>query len=147
MTDLEHLIENTLICFEKRYDIPEILKHIEEDPNLERAGITVDQCYEICQYVYCTYARCLKEETELRVESKLWKRIEEYDPVWMDWVLVQFKERKSGFMPIPMVAERSRNGKWHGQCDDTPTEEWYLNECCEAVAFMEIPLYEEGEKK
>ena len=146
MTSLEHLIENTLICFEKDYDIPYISKCIEEDPNLEYAGITAYQCYEICQYVHCTYARCLKEEIESKNEQKLWKRIEEYNPVWMDWVLVQFKERKSGFMPIPMVAERRSNGKWFGQCDDTPTEE-YLNEFCEAVAFMEIPLYKEGEKQ
>lgn len=74
-----------------------------------------------------------------------WRPIKEYDHKTMDWVLVQFKERKSGFMPIPMVAERCRNGKWHGQCDDTPAGEWYLNECCEAVAFMQIPPYEEGE--
>ena len=51
MTCLEHLIENTLCSFEKGMNSDDICKQIQNDINLGYAGITVDQCYEICQYV------------------------------------------------------------------------------------------------
>ena len=55
MTCLEHLIENTLCNFEKGKSIEEIEKGIETDINLKNAGITKEQCWEICQYVYCVF--------------------------------------------------------------------------------------------
>ena len=55
MTCLEHLIENTLCSFEKGKSSEDIHKQIKEDINLEYAGITADQCWEICQYVWFTY--------------------------------------------------------------------------------------------
>lgn len=53
MTCLEHLIENCLVKFEK--NVGEIRESIENDPNLQYAGITADQCFEICQYIYYSY--------------------------------------------------------------------------------------------
>lgn len=75
MTCLEHLIENCLVKFEDKetrfldtesmynaqkyyrikQDIDEIRESIKNDPNLQYAGITADQCYEICQYIYYSY--------------------------------------------------------------------------------------------
>ena len=55
MTCLEHLIENTLANFEQNKSPEEIREAIFKDINLPLAGITVRQCYEICQYVWCTY--------------------------------------------------------------------------------------------
>lgn len=52
MTNLEHLIENTLINFQNKKSIEEIKELIERDINLEDSGITKEQCYEICQYVW-----------------------------------------------------------------------------------------------
>ena len=62
MTCLEHLIENTLCEFEKKKKPDEILLAIERDPNLEYTKISAEDCYEICQYVYCTYLRCAIED-------------------------------------------------------------------------------------
>ena len=33
----------------------EILKTIDNDINLEESGITAEQCWEICQYVWCRF--------------------------------------------------------------------------------------------
>ena len=52
MTCLEHLIENTLINCEKNKSYEEIKKAIETDINLPESGITSEQCWEICQYVW-----------------------------------------------------------------------------------------------
>lgn len=92
------------------------------------------------------YATLPKEDfdalfNELRKREDPWRPIGEYDRKTMDWVLVQFKDIRDGFMLIPMVAERHRDGKWYGQCDFP--ESWYLNKYFVAVAFMEIPPYEE----
>lgn len=55
MTNLEHLIENTLYNFELNKTTEEILKTIDNDINLEESGITAEQCWEICQYVWCRF--------------------------------------------------------------------------------------------
>lgn len=55
MTCLEHLIENTLCAFEKNQSIKEIKNKIEKDINLKYSGITKEQCWEICQYVWCCF--------------------------------------------------------------------------------------------
>lgn len=52
MTCLEHLIENTLDNFSKRMPIQEICDRIREDVNLPDSGLTVEQCYEICQFIF-----------------------------------------------------------------------------------------------
>lgn len=67
MTNLEHLIENTLINM--KYDRfqnmthKDIIQHIKSDINYPGAFITAEQCYEICQYVHYTY--CAEMHFEL----------------------------------------------------------------------------------
>lgn len=55
MTNLEHLIENTLYNFESNKTTEEILKAIDNDINLKESGITAEQCWEICQYIWCCF--------------------------------------------------------------------------------------------
>ena len=51
----------------------------------------------------------------------------------LDWALVQFKETRTGYMPLPKIAEYKKRDKvWA-----TYTEvDRYLCEMCEPVAFM-----------
>ena len=55
MTNLEHLIENCLCDFEEGKSTEQIFEDIRKDINLKEAGITPEQCYEICQYVYYSW--------------------------------------------------------------------------------------------
>lgn len=55
MTNLEHIIENTLDAFSEGYTAEQIMGFIKTDMNLPEQPLTVDQIYEICQYVWCTY--------------------------------------------------------------------------------------------
>ena len=64
MSDLEHLIENTLCNFRQNKSINEIMEGIKKDINLENAGITPEQCWEICQYVWCDFIANNYETTE-----------------------------------------------------------------------------------
>lgn len=52
MTCLEHLIENTLEDFGNKKPVQEICDNIRRDVNLSGSGLTVDQCYEICQFIF-----------------------------------------------------------------------------------------------
>jgi len=55
MTCLEHLIENCLVRMEDGKDYDEIMRDIRKDINLQYSGISPEQCWEICQYVYCAF--------------------------------------------------------------------------------------------
>lgn len=55
MSCLEHLIENCLCDIEEGLSYEQIMKNIKKDINLKYAGITADQCWEICQYVYYSF--------------------------------------------------------------------------------------------
>lgn len=55
MTCLEHLIENCLFDFKNGKSAHQIREGIRKDINLKYAGITADQCFEICQYIYYTW--------------------------------------------------------------------------------------------
>ena len=57
-----------------------------------------------------------------------------------DWVLVQFKEKNTDFYPIPKVCEYRLSKGWCIQAEDEQLEH-YLNNNCEAVAFIDIPKY------
>lgn len=52
MSNLEHLIENCLVNIDNNKSYETIMAHLSVDPNLEGSGITADQCWEICSYVY-----------------------------------------------------------------------------------------------
>lgn len=59
MSNLEHLIENTLICIENKLPYERILDFIKNDPNFEGTPLSVDEVLEVCQYVYYTWDRSL----------------------------------------------------------------------------------------
>ena len=62
MSNLEHLIENTLVLMEHNKDLEykKFIQHIQSDVNYDGAGITAEQCYEICQYVLYEYCEEIK---------------------------------------------------------------------------------------
>lgn len=61
MSNLEHLIENTLIVMEDDKLCPEdIRKHIQNDINLPLTGLSVDDVWEICKYVKYTWCADVK---------------------------------------------------------------------------------------
>ena len=72
MTCLEHLIENTLIAFEKDKSSEDIHKQIKDDINLEYSGITADQCWEICQYVWYTFIDMRDEKVQTETAQKVY---------------------------------------------------------------------------
>ena len=55
MTCLEHLIENCLCDFKNGRSARQIREGIRKDINLKYAGLTADQGFEICQYVYYSW--------------------------------------------------------------------------------------------
>ena len=59
MSNLEHLIEHTLICIENKLPYERILDFIKNDPNFEGTPLSVDEVWEVCQYVYYTWDRSL----------------------------------------------------------------------------------------
>lgn len=68
MTNLEHIIENTLDAFSEGYNAEQIMGFIKTDMNLPEQPLTVEQIYEICQYVWCTYldnGNNLKKEEQM----------------------------------------------------------------------------------
>lgn len=51
----------------------------------------------------------------------------------LDWAIVQFKETKTGFLPLPVIAEyHQRDRVWSTDTD----KDRYLYELCEPIAFM-----------
>lgn len=62
----------------------------------------------------------------------------------MDWALIQFKETKTNFMPLPKIAEYNQKDRvWMTHTE----EDRYLCEMCEAVAFMLWKPYDKKERK
>lgn len=56
MSDLEHLIENTLVAMEDDKLSPkDIRERIKNDINLPRTSLSIDDVWEICQYVKYTW--------------------------------------------------------------------------------------------
>ena len=63
---------------------------------------------------------------------------ENYDE--LDYALVQFKETKTNFYPLPVIAEYMQKNKiWTTHSD----KDRYLCEMCEPIAFMLWKPYEE----
>ena len=62
----------------------------------------------------------------------------------LDWAIVQFKETKTGFLPLPYRAEYHQRDKiWFTDTD----ADRYLCELCEPIAFMLWQPIEEVFKK
>jgi len=65
MTNLQHFIENVIVnVYEKGLNEEEAKQWVERYPDLERIGITPEQCFEICDYVYHYYVHDIKYEWE-----------------------------------------------------------------------------------
>ena len=57
MSNLEHLVENGLVILENGYSSEEWFNRMSADINWEYVeNITVDDLWEICQYVFYTWA-------------------------------------------------------------------------------------------
>lgn len=81
----------------------------------------------------------------MKLTYNKWYPIQEYfnNIEDMDWALVQFKETKTGFMPLPIIAEYKKKAKvWMTATD----KDRYLCEMCEPVAFMLWEPYELHQK-
>lgn len=62
MSNLEHLLENGLVRLEKHISYEEWVKETEKDPNwTPYIGITINELWEICQYLTYTYLLCKAE--------------------------------------------------------------------------------------
>lgn len=56
MSNLEHLIENTLVAMEDDTLCPkDIRERIRNDINLSSTSLSVDEVWEICQYIKYTW--------------------------------------------------------------------------------------------
>lgn len=83
--------------------------------------------------------KLLKEWLGLEdLEYNKWYPIEKYYNNNCDWALVQFKEKSTGFIGLPEIAEYIKPlNKWvlSGGDEQKPLE-YYLNNDCEAISFM-----------
>ena len=75
------------------------------------------------------------------VIASQWKPIVLYKPEDYDWVLVIFKgKRMKDYLPLPYIAEKRIDGRWHIQGNE-PRLENYLNDDCEPVMFRIIDAF------
>lgn len=61
MSCLEHIIENTLCRFKEGKNYDEIIAAINADINKPYVRLTVDEIYEVCQYVHCCWCDSTKD--------------------------------------------------------------------------------------
>jgi len=88
MSDLEHLIENTLVDMENdKLCFNDIRKRVQNDINLRCTSLSADEVLEICQYVKYVWCRDLenrlnaqyKEARKLLIPTKYKTEHEEWD--------------------------------------------------------------------
>lgn len=82
MTNFEHIIENTLDAFSEGYTPEQIESFIKSDVNFPEQPLTVEQIFEICQYVWCTYldyGNMLKKESTTNAEKLAKEMLENLD--------------------------------------------------------------------
>ena len=69
MSNLEHLVENGLYCLEERKNYEDWYQRMLDDCNWSpHVGLTIDDLWEICQYVIYRYCWSLKEERDELIE-------------------------------------------------------------------------------
>ena len=79
MSNLEHLIENTLcVMANNELSGEEIRERILNDSNFEYVNMSVDEIYEICQYMIYTYCWSCKYNPSAIVHCKDCKHREEH---------------------------------------------------------------------
>lgn len=77
MSDLEHLIENTLVRMKnKELSAYQIKQEIINDPNFAGTNLSAADVWDICQYIMYTWcAHCHeKEENDMAISNKDYKR-------------------------------------------------------------------------
>ena len=63
MSNLEHLIENTLVAIDYGLDANEIKRRIKNDVNFKGTNISVNDIWELCQYFKYTWCmHCSKNK-------------------------------------------------------------------------------------
>ena len=56
MSNLEHLVENGLVALDKGMPYEEWMKKMKDDCNWRgNENITINNLWEICQYVFCVW--------------------------------------------------------------------------------------------
>ena len=69
MSNLEHLIENTMQAIDEGLEVDEIKCRIKDDVNFKNVNISVDDIWEICQYFRYTYLGAEVRETEYTIDD------------------------------------------------------------------------------
>lgn len=88
MGSLEHLIENTLVAMEDDTLCgKDIREQIRNDINLPNTSLSVDDVWEICQYVKYTWCRDLENKLNAQLEETQHQRT-----VWANAYATLLKE-------------------------------------------------------
>lgn len=115
------------------------------DKTYKKEPLTIEESISRLETLFKSYQKDSEFNYQLNVSDspfnqlkKLvsWQPIENYQKGKYDWVLVQFEEKDTKHRLIPRMAW-FRQGKWTILSDDA-NEVKYLNECCRAIAFVDI---------
>lgn len=69
MSNLEHLIENTLMAIEDGRPYDDVILGIKMDINFPACNLTEQEVWEICQYVKYTWCRDLENKLNAQLEE------------------------------------------------------------------------------
>ena len=69
MSNLEHLIENTLMAIEDGRPYNDVVLGIKMDINFPACNLTEQEVWEICQYVKYTWCRDLENKLNAQLEE------------------------------------------------------------------------------
>lgn len=70
MTNLEHLVENGLVALENGRNYNEWLEQMKEDINWDCCErLTIDDLWEICQYVFYVWTADRKTESDSEIPN------------------------------------------------------------------------------
>lgn len=122
MSDLENLIENTLVTMENdKLCFNDVRKRVQNDPNLRRTSLSADDVLVICQYIRHRYGvenaqykealiKEIQEDYNNRMQEKYKEEIFKglYSAVYCDGVDDEFKSVIKIIENIPFAR---RNGK------------------------------------
>lgn len=62
MTNLEHFVENGLVLLEQGVEPDEWRHRMSSDLNRPEVSVSVDEMWEICQYIYYSYLPAREDE-------------------------------------------------------------------------------------
>ena len=97
----------------------------------EKLGLIYSACNGVIPENKNDFIRCVVDSLSIKDKIRLgeWIPCSEYLPkdFGLDWVLVQFVEKDTGFVGIPRIAELRSDGKWHLQSGDKQEEDFINN--------------------